>query len=227
MKKINICFILICLTTILNAEIDYRINGFGSIVLSNVDGKNNHSLYYDQKAKVDSGIDIKNGSIFGLQSTVNYNDTFSAVGQVIFRESIESQIYKPQLEWLFLKTNITDNFKIRTGRLRVPGYLYSQTYYVDYARPYAKLPFQIYRSMPFSYYDGIELVYTKDINNYIFNALAGFSKKTSYTAKGTTGSGNIEMESKDVTIFLMSLENNNFLIRGVYSSAITSTKIIK
>ena len=220
MKKIYIIFILF--TTLLNAEIDYHFNGFGSIVLSNVDGEDTHSLYIDQKAKVGNGVNIKSGSILGLQNTINYNNKVSAIGQIIFRENIETKIYKPQLEWLFLKTNIVDDLKIRAGRLRIPAYLYSSTYYVDYARPYVKLPYQVYRSMPFSHYDGIELIYTKDINDYIFTTSGGFSKKTSYTAVGTKGSSNLTMESKNLKIITVSLENNDFLLKGVFTTATTS-----
>lgn len=201
---------------LLNSEI--IINGFGSITLSNSDSKNDtHMLYIDQKQTIDTGIDFKSGSVFGLQGTIE-DDEFSIIGQTIFRENLNKKIYEPQLEWLFVKTYIADDLELFAGRLRTPVYFFSDSLYVDYTRDSIKLPMELYGSAPFSYYDGIELLYSFEIDENYFIILLGYSGMDSTHIVGQIEENNTPLEviRADAKLISISLEKENLFLRATY-----------
>lgn len=218
MKKI----ILIVLPVFMSAE--FMFNGFGTLNLSSIDSSNvNHHFLIDQKQTINNGIDFYSGSLFGLQGTFT-DEYFTIMGQIISRKNVNNDFNKPHLDWLFIKTDITDNLEFSVGRLRIPLYIYSKTIYVDYTRDFSKLPVEIYGAIPFSYYDGIEIKYSTELFNSIFTVIVGYSKVGSEHSFRQAGTEEyfLDMIVEDIKIISLFLENGNFLIRGSYATSTSS-----
>lgn len=202
----------------LNAE--FILNGFGSLTFSHTDSEKKHYLYIDQDNTIDTGIDLESGSVFGVQGTLR-TEHLTFIGQTIFRNSLDYNLYEPQLEWLFAKKDFTHNFRISIGRLRTPVYFNSQTLYVDYVRDTIKLPVELYSAVPFSYYDGIEFLYSKRIGSFFFKTLIGYSNIESQNIVGQVGIDNkpFKITINETKLISLSLESENFLIRGTYMNS--------
>lgn len=209
--------LLLLLPILVNAE--FYLNGFGSLTFSNTDSKKReHSIFLDQKKSINNSINIESGSLFGLQGTMKH-DYFTVVGQTMFRETLEKEFREPQLEWLFLKTDITNNLKIFLGRLRIPIYLHSKNLYVDYSRDYAKLPVELYLATPFSHYDGVEVSYYYNINDsFMLKLLFGYSKTGSSNPLEEPGVNNnlIDVTSENMKLLSVTLDGDDFSFRATY-----------
>jgi hypothetical protein len=209
--------ILFFLPFILNA--DFIVNGFGTLSGTYINQDSSYVMYTDQNSSDSDNIDFKSGSNFGLQATYDYKK-ITFIGQTIFRDSIYKDIYEPRLEWLFAKTSITDNLTISLGRLKLDTYLYSQTLYVDFVRPFAKLPAEIYTSIPFSNHDGIDLSYVKMFDDYKFSSTLSLSTVNRSNIGESENKSDLELDKGKLLSF--SLENDNFLLKATYLEGMLS-----
>lgn len=98
----------------------------------------------------------------GLQLTGRISERFSATAQAVARGS---EAWSPKLRWAYLSWQVTDDLKLRGGRLRLPFYLYSDFLEVGYALPWIRPPGELY-SAPFSSYEGIDALYTLNLGSW-------------------------------------------------------------
>lgn len=124
------CFVAcaVLVPSVANAQL--AVSGFGSIVAGAVTSGDGYIVNYNQL-----GIYGKNGSAnfgptdqswinqetrFGVQANYGLNDTTRVTAQVVSRGTED---YAPKVEWLFATHDITPNFNVQAGKLRVPVYL--------------------------------------------------------------------------------------------------------
>lgn len=135
------------------------ISGFASIGAGRVNDDQLGFLDYDGDWSMDSD------SILGLQAIAPLSDRLSVTGQFVARgfNFDDDTHYKPKAEWLFVGYELTDELRVRSGRLRTPLYLFSEDLEVGYAYPWVRPPVDMYVLFlePFSHFDGVDLTWNK------------------------------------------------------------------
>lgn len=95
----------------------------------------------------------------GVQLTYQLNDKADATIQMVARTSDDGEdVWNVDAEWAYLGYQVTDDVKVRAGRLRIPFYMYSESLDVGYSYPWARPPLSVYRS-PLTAYDGMDVLY--------------------------------------------------------------------
>lgn len=132
------------------------LTGFGTIGATNTnrdDAQYRVSTRQDRGAdkKVDFGVDSK----LGLQANVKFNDTFSAVGQILVSRAVENSA---ALEWLYGEAKLPAGFSFKLGRMVLPTFMVSDSRAVGYSAHWLRAPQEVYSLYPASSFDGGQLV---------------------------------------------------------------------
>lgn len=122
----------------------------------------------DWSAKVDSRV--------GLQLTSNLTPRLSGVLQFI-AEQRHDDSYKPTLEWANLKFDITPDLSVRAGRIVLPTFLASEYRKVGYANPWLRPPQEVYRLVPITSRDGVDLSYRFHIGGFTNTVRASYGRR--------------------------------------------------
>jgi hypothetical protein len=136
----------------------YHLSGFGTVgyVQTNTD-----DIVFrnpgQERGATKSGSLLVDSRLAG-QLDVNFNDQFSATVQGLAQQN-ERGVFKPTLEWAFLRYKPFDGVSVRLGRLGWPVYLVSDYRYVGYANPWLRAPIEIYNLVPLDYYDGADVTW--------------------------------------------------------------------
>lgn len=136
---------------------EFRFNGFGTAGITHlggeeagrsygVQGQTNNSWRGDQLSKL------------GGQLQYGLTDTVGVTVQASVKP--EQDNWKANLEWAYLSWQATDGLMLRTGRLRSPVYMYSETLDVGFTYPWLRLPDEVYSQVQVSNYEGADAVYT-------------------------------------------------------------------
>lgn len=130
----------------------FHVNGFFTTGFSQHDGDLVYTDGTDNKANFESE------TLLGLQLEFKINRKASLIAQTVSeaRENLNSE-----LEWAFLKYELEPGFELRAGRLRLPAYMLSEFIQVGYAYPWSSPPVEVYSSLPFTAYEGMDLVVYK------------------------------------------------------------------
>lgn len=108
---------------------------------------------------ISEDVNFRGNSKAGLQMTYQLNDRADATIQMVARSGEgDDTAWNVDAEWAYIGYQVTDDLKLRAGRLRLPFYMYSDTLEVGYTYPWVKPPVDIYRS-PLSAFDGVDMLY--------------------------------------------------------------------
>lgn len=142
---------------------EIKLNGFARVaagIATSLDGEG-----ADGEKETREGFDDKlrfsPGSLFALQFSSDVGENVSATVQLISRGSND---FKIDVEWAYLSYQLSDEFLINIGRLRVPFFRYSDFLDVGYAYTWLKPPSAVY-NMPYRSYDGASLLYRSYIGD--------------------------------------------------------------
>ena len=96
----------------------------------------------------------------GLQLDYALSERWHFTTQAVSKQR-ESGNWSPELEWAFAKYNLLPTLAIRSGRMRLPVYMMSDTLDVNYANPWIRPPVEVYGSNPLSgmNLDGVDLLW--------------------------------------------------------------------
>lgn len=133
----------------------YKFSGFGTIgaVVTDSDQVEFRSSMRQMRGATKSTPDFGVDSRVGLQANVKFNDTFSAVGQVLTSRRDDTDA--PQVEWLFAQAAVTPWLDLRAGRMVLPVFLLSDTRSVGYAQHWLRAPQEAYSLYLPSSFDGV------------------------------------------------------------------------
>lgn len=137
----------------------FKINGFASFGVNTSD-EDSFSPYFTEINNKESYLE---DSIVGIQMTFKVNEKLDAVTQLI-AEAKDG--YNLEAEWAYLSYQVNDNWKVRAGRLRVPFYAASEYLDVGYAYPWARPPLEVYSTIPFKSYNGIDTFYNFNVSGF-------------------------------------------------------------
>ena len=107
----------------------------------------------------DDGVDFSPDTTVGFQFRVSFNDMFSVMTQVVANGAND---YDVDLNFLYLRTNITPDLTVDIGRKRIPLFFYSDFYDVGYAYPWLRVPGEVY-GWPLTSYNGISANYAGEL----------------------------------------------------------------
>ena len=93
----------------------------------------------------------------GLQFDARINDKTSAVIQILGQAGDN---YDAEVQWAYLDYELLPGLHWRGGRLVLPTFMHSQYLNVGYAYHWASLPAEIYGTVPFDTFDGMDLTWS-------------------------------------------------------------------
>lgn len=156
-----------------------RLNGFGTAGITHLGGESDGHGYgvtgqTDDNWRGDQLSKVGGQFQYGITDTIG----FTAQGTV---KAIQDT-YKPNLEWMYLSWQATDKLSLRTGRLRTPVYMYSESLDVGFTYPWIRLPDEVYSQVQLSNYEGADAVYTLPLSfgSVTFQAAGGQAKDRNY-----------------------------------------------
>lgn len=154
----------------------FKINGFASIGVNTSD-EDNFTPYFTDINNKESYLE---DSILGIQMTFKVNENLDAVAQLT-AEAEDG--FNLNAEWAYLSYQVNENWKIRAGRLRVPFYAASEYLDVGYAYPWARPPLEVYSTIPFKSYNGIDTFYNFNVSGFdiTLQAMHGIEEFTNPT----------------------------------------------
>jgi opacity protein-like surface antigen len=136
------------------------LNGFGTLgaVHSNLDlADYSSSSFQPDGAGYNHKWSPEVDSVLGLQATANYGK-WKAVIQGVTRQTPYDN-YRPTIDWLNVSYAFNDKFSARAGRFAMPTYLFSDTRLVHYAMTAVRPSVEVYRLLPVTTADGVDLSY--------------------------------------------------------------------
>jgi hypothetical protein len=157
----------------------FSVNGFGTLgaVHSDLERADfSSSTFQPDGAGFNSDWSPEVDSVLGLQGTVVYGK-WKGVIQGVTRQTPYDN-YRPTIDWLNVSYAFNDKFSARVGRFAMPTYLFSDTRLVHYAMTAVRPSVEVYRLLPVTTADGIDL-------SYKFNTGA-----VSHTVRAIWGSNN-------------------------------------
>jgi len=140
-----------------NEEKNFKINGFLTAGVNMADDNVGGDFAIDNKPTI--GGDSK----MGLQVSAKINDKADATVQLLARGrgkglGNSSDPWQVSAEWAYLGYQVTDDVKVRMGRLRIPFYMTSETLDVGYSYPWVRPPMEMYTTALTSY-NGLDVLY--------------------------------------------------------------------
>jgi len=160
MKRFRLLNLVACLVTTSSYALEqgeYRLNGFGSAGITHLGGEENGRTYGVAGQTNDSwrGDQL---SKLGGQIQYGVTDTIGLTFQATVKP--EQDNWKANLEWAYISWQANDRLILRSGRLRNPVYMYSETLDVGFTYPWLRLPDEVYSQVQLSNYEGADAVYT-------------------------------------------------------------------
>lgn len=192
--------------------IDYRVNGFMSIVggqtvdegvarTNGVEGDATYLADVATEGSYDNDISFKPDSNFGLQITADLDDGLSVTGQLTANGGED---FKPDLAWAYLSYEVNDSVTVQVGRQRLPLFFYSDYLDVGYAYHWTRIP----QSLPGAAADtleGIKLFWTPSTGDWAWRIQAYFG---SADEDLTTSLGDLTFTLEDSTGAVISASND-------------------
>lgn len=181
------------------SEQRFRINGFASFGITMSD----EEFAYNG---INDDVNFRRNTKAGIQMSFALDNKTSVVTQMVSRGTND---FKTNMEWAYLKHQISSSLTAKVGRIRSPFYMLSEYLDVGYAVPWATMPAETYQSLNlFSNMDGIDLTYSIDI---------GDMTGTAQFAYGRVDTESFELE--DVISAGFTLAGDDWQTRFAYSQA--------
>lgn len=124
-------------------------------------GNYEHGSTYEKKR-----LSLAKESLLGVQAKYQFSDTLSGTIQMVARASENG---KPEVDWAYLSYDLTPSTTIQVGRRRLPIYAYSDSVYIGYTLPWARVPQDIY-GWEIGAYNGVNVSHTASIGNWAVTA---------------------------------------------------------
>jgi hypothetical protein len=190
------------------------LNGFGTLGLVHSDEK--QADFVSNRFAAPDGAGYTRtwspevDSRLGLQLTASLTPRLTGILQLIAEQRYDEN-YSPSVEWANLKYDITPDLSVRAGRMVQSSLMVSEYRKVAYANPWVRPPEEVYRMIPVTNFDGIDLSYR--------SRFAGFTN----TLQGAYGRTNISLpaggtvEARNFVALTDTLERGATTLYGSYS----------
>ena len=118
--------------------------------------------------------DFNSDGVLGLQIDFRINNKAKTVVQIVGNAWDQ---WDPNIQWAYLAYDVTDQFSVRAGRMRLPFYLYSESLDVGYSYPWVRPPMTLY-TPEIANYDGFDATYwirSGDVSHRISAFVGGYA----------------------------------------------------
>lgn len=102
-------------------------------------------------------ISFLSDSVVGVQLDFNMTADTKATVQLVGRGLEE---FNSKVEWAYISHNISDNWSMKAGRLRIPTYTSSEYIEVGMAYPWVRPAPEVHDLVPFTFFDGASFTYS-------------------------------------------------------------------
>jgi len=138
-----------------------KTSGFATIALSQSDGE------YPYVQGVTKDYSFRPFSLAGVQFDYTVNEDTAFVAQAT---AIGVDNWETQFEWAFFRYKLMPNVSVRAGRMRAPGFMFSDYVKIGYAYPWISPPSEVYGGAD-TPMDGLDLIYKGSLSdNWSFSA---------------------------------------------------------
>jgi predicted porin len=135
----------------------FRFSGFGTVGGVITDNSDVEFATPGQPSGAKKSLDLGVDSRIGVQGSYQLNDMFSGTVQVISKYNGKGN-YNPNVEWAFVKAQITPTVGVRAGRIGAPYFMISDYRDVNYANLWVRPPLETYGQVPVSNVTGADLI---------------------------------------------------------------------
>lgn len=193
---------------------EFNFSGFGTLgfVTTNRDDATFRNGYVQHNGATESDTALGVDTNLGLQANVKFNETFSAVAQVLARN--HNGEFSPDVEWLYGEAAVTDWAKVRVGRMVLPIFMVSDSRNVGYANHWLRAPQEAYGLYMATSYDGVQGVFSHNWGSTSVTAQLSVGQASSdvYIAGGSGTADWKQLYSANVA-----LQNGNWTGRASYT----------
>lgn len=152
------CALAVPATSALAVEVDWSFSGFATLGL--VSTRADHARFV--RVGVSSGDERNPGagvdSVLGLQGNLRIGEHNAAMLQVQTRETPLGN-YRPHFALAFISHQLSPEWTVRGGRMRLPFFMVSDSIHINYSHPWVRPPVEVYGLNPFSDLDGVDFLY--------------------------------------------------------------------
>lgn len=191
---------------------EYEINSFLTIGAT---GSNTPGTYLQ---RITEGVSLEQDSKYGVNLRSQLTDDIYGAAQLL-ATGRDGQ-FGLEAEWAFISYKVSNNFKIRAGKLNLQTFLHSDYKEVGYLYPQVRLPEEVYGFNPMRNFPGIEIMHT-----------ANLGKSTKLTSQFFVGSAevmitpNVRMNGVNGYGVNFQLDNKYFTLRvGAISPEVRLTQ---
>lgn len=121
-------------------------------------------------------------SRLGLQVSGDLTPHLDAVVQVIAEQRYDDS-YTPTVEWANLQYAVSEALDVRAGRSVLPVFFTSEYRKVGYANPWVRPPQEVYRLVPVTNADGLDLTYHGHFGGFTNTVRATYGETSAHVAE--------------------------------------------
>ncbi len=109
----------------------------------------------------DAGVD----SLFGVQLDLELGEPLEFGLQIVADRNADRS-YTPEITVAQLRWRVSENLRVRVGRMPMPSFLHAEDRLVHYAQPWARTPLEVYNLLPVVSTDGVDLIYRGHVGDW-------------------------------------------------------------
>ena len=169
----------------------FKLSGFGTLAATHSGEENADyvtSITQPDGAGMTRSWAVGPDSKLGLQGDVTFTDKLSGVLQVVSKHQYDGT-YKPLVEWVNVKYQVTPDFALRAGRIALPFFMYSDNRLVNYTQPWVRPPIEAYMVNPNTSNDGVDVMYRAKLGGTTHNLQAFYGVNNVKTPGGGNAKG--------------------------------------
>ena len=209
----------------LNPNSRVKIDGFMSAGVAHISSKRNYLI--PEHGAVGNNYNFNALSLLGLQFTAKLVENLSVVAQIVANgdNTNGNTAYSVNLDYGYARYEVK-GFEFRTGRFRLPSFMYSATQEIGYTFPWVTLPNEVYRIVPFENTNGFDTVYRYGFGKGGWNATfepyigSSSSKADLYLDTDTSDTNAVptaHFDENSMAGAVVTLGNKYVTFRGTYT----------
>lgn len=196
------------------------VNGYGTLGVAYQD---NDAVLYRNSFFTDKGtkgdVSFTNHSVLGLQLDAKATDKLSFTLQAVASgNNANGKIV--DVDWANAKYELTDDFDIRVGIMRIPLFIYSDILNVGYSYDVLNLP-DMYRLVSINKYTGVELSHSTEFEDVsvVSTLLYGQTGSVYKAIESQDGTSESKVHAHDIYGLALKFLYDDLMLRGSYVQA--------
>ena len=162
---------------------NWGFSGFGTLGYTKTNTDDGQFVNAGQYGGVTKDGGIGTDSLLGGQLNGQVNNVFSATVQGIAQRNGKGN-FQPQIEWAFLKAQVTPDLSLRAGRMGLPFFMVSDYRHVNYSNLWVRPPVEVYDQVPVSNFDGADATYRTNLGSAALTAQAFYGTTNAWVQGG-------------------------------------------